>query len=181
MEVSLLSDSHIPDQAEQIPDEFREHIIEADHVIHTGDFGSKRAFADVQELATDLTAVYGNADPIDIDLPAVASCTVDGLTFVISHGMVNFAERAVSSSEGVVFNRDDWLDAIADTAQARAGTEGAVVGVGGHTHEVEDETHNSIRVLNPGSVTGVGPVGGAATMMTVEVTDGDVSVTLHER
>lgn len=180
MEIAILSDTHIPGQAEQLPHQFREHIKEADHVIHAGDFGSKETFRDVRELATSLTAVYGNADPADIDLPAVASVTTDGVTVVVSHGMVNFVKRAVSSSEGVVFDRDDWLDAIADTARARADTDEQIVGVGGHSHEVENETHDGVRVLNPGSATGVGPADGKATMMTAEVTDGDVNVILHE-
>lgn len=180
MEIAILSDTHTPGQAEQLPDQFRNQIKEADHVVHAGDFGSKEAFRDLREVATDLTAVYGNADPVDIDLPAVASVTTDGVTVVVSHGMVNFVERAVSSSEGVVFGRDDWLDAIADTARARADTDEHLVGVGGHSHEVEDETHDGVRVLNPGSATGVGPAEGTATMMTAEVTDGELTVTLHE-
>lgn len=99
------------------------------------------------------------------------------MTFVVGHGMINFVERAVRSSEGVVFDRDDWLDAVADTARARA--EGPTVGVGGHSHAVEDTVHDGIRVLNPGSATGVGPAE-AATMMTADVADGDVTVTVHE-
>lgn len=180
MEIAILSDTHIPGQAERIPDRFRESISEADRVIHAGDFGSKEALTNVRELATDLTSVYGNADPIDIDLPAVASVAADDAVFVVSHGMINFVKRAVSSSEGVVFDRDDWLDAIAETAQARADTDGTIVGIGGHSHEVEDENHDGVRVLNPGSATGVGPADGMATMMIAEVTDGDVDVTLHE-
>ena len=180
MEVAILSDTHIPKQAEQIPNQFREYIEQADYVIHAGDFGSKQAFADVRELAADLTAVYGNADPNDINLPSVASVTVSGVSFVVTHGMVNHIEQAVYSSAGSVYDRDDWLDAIADTARVRDDTDGRVVGVGGHSHEVEDELHEGVRVLNPGSATGVGPADGRATMMTAEVTDDDVNVTLYE-
>ncbi|WP_227776879.1 metallophosphoesterase family protein [Haladaptatus pallidirubidus] len=89
-------------------------------------------------------------------------------------------KKAISSSKGIVFDRDDWLDAIVDTARARANPDDLVIGVGGHTHVVESETHDDIRVLNPGSATGVGPADGRATMMTVEVTDGDNDVTVHE-
>lgn len=179
MEIAILSDSHIPGQAEELPDQFREHIKNADHVVHAGDFGSKTALGDVRELAAELTAVYGNADPVDIDLPAVASVTGGGVTLVVSHGMINFVERAVSSSEGVVFDRDDWLNAVAETARARAESAEPVVGIGGHSHAVEDEEHNGIRVLNPGSATGVGPSDGAATMMTADVADGTITVTTH--
>ncbi|WP_327050647.1 metallophosphoesterase family protein [Halomicrococcus gelatinilyticus] len=180
MEIAILSDTHVPEQAERLPDQFREHVDDADHVVHAGDFGSAAALEDVRKLADDLTAVYGNADPADVDLPSVASVEAGGVTVVVTHGMVNHVEKAVYSSAGAVYDRDDWLDAVADTARARADADGPVVGVGGHSHEVEDETHDGVRVLNPGSATGVGPADGTATMMTVEVNDGDIEVTLHE-
>lgn len=180
MNIAILSDTHIPEQAAAVPDPFREHVRAADHVIHAGDFGSTAALRNLQDVAADLTAVYGNADPGDIDLPAVASLTTGGVTFVVSHGMVNFVERAVSSSEGVVFGRADWLDAVADTARARADTDDTVVGVAGHSHDIEDEIHEGVRVLNPGSATGVGPADGAATMLTVEVVEGSIEVTVRE-
>ncbi|GKZ12504.1 hypothetical protein HAL_03850 [Haladaptatus sp. T7] len=56
MEVAIVSDMHVPGQAERIPDAFREHIRTVDHVIHAGDFGSEDALVDVQALASDLTA-----------------------------------------------------------------------------------------------------------------------------
>lgn len=177
MEVAILSDTHIPEGKRRIPDEFCEHIGEADHAIHAGDFGSKGTLTDVRELATGLTAVYGNADPGDIDLPPVASVELCGVTFVVVHGIVNPIERAVCSSEGVVFDRDDWLDAIADTARARANE--PMVGIGGHSHEVEDTVHDGVRLLNPGSATGAS-IAEETTMMTVEVGDGDLDVTIHE-
>ncbi|QLG61289.1 metallophosphoesterase family protein [Halorarum salinum] len=177
MEVAILSDMHVPEQARVLPDAFRERVRGADHVVHAGDFGSAEALADVRALNPDLTAVYGNADLHDVDLPAVASVDAGGVTFVVVHGIVNPVERAVSGSEGVVMGRDDWLDAIADTTRARA--DEPLVGVGGHSHEVEDEVHDGVRVLNPGSATGVGRADGA-TMMTAAVADGDVDVTVHE-
>lgn len=180
MDLAILSDTHIPEQATALPDQFRTRIVEADHVIHAGDIAAAEPLADLRDLADGLTAVYGNADPPEVDLPPVASLTADGVQFVVSHGMVNFVERAVSSSEGVVFDRDDWLDAVAATARARADADAAVVGIGGHSHAVEDETHDGIRVLNPGSATGVGPADGRQTMLTVEVDDSELNVTVCE-
>ncbi|MCU4751299.1 metallophosphatase family protein [Halobacteria archaeon AArc-curdl1] len=63
---------------------------------------------------------------------------------------------------------------------ARADTDRPVVGVSGHGHEIEDESHNGVRVLNPGSATGVGPADGTATMMTAEVSDSRIDITVHE-
>lgn len=48
------------------------------------------------------------------------------------------------------------------------------MGIGGHTHQVENEDHDGIRVLNPGSATGVGPADGMASLLTAVVTNGKV-------
>ena len=54
-----------------------------------------------------------------------------------------------------------------------------MVGVAGHSHEVEDEIHDGIHVLNSGSSTAAG-LAAAATMMTAAVHGSDVEVTIHE-
>ena len=178
MQVAILSDMHVPGQADALPDEFADLVADADHVVHAGDFGSLDAIETVRGLADDLTAVYGNADPVDAPLPAVDAAEVSDVTFVVHHGEVNPVERALyHAAEGIVKQRDDWLDAVADVANARA--EDPVVGVAGHSHEVEDEIHCDVRVLNPGSSTAAGPAE-EATIMTATVVDGDIDVTLHE-
>ena len=78
MELAILSDTHVPGQADALPDAFRDRVRGADHVVHAGDFGSVDACAEVAGLADSLTAVYGNADPRDIDLPPVASIRAGG-------------------------------------------------------------------------------------------------------
>jgi len=206
MELAVVSDSHIPARESTIPDSFRERIVAADHTIHAGDFETAELLADVRDLATELTAVHGNVDPEEIDLPSVASVTLGGVTFVVTHGTINPVEAAagatnvttkmevdddneitefeatMESESGLVLYGDEWADAIADTARARtrqSDSEG-VVGIGGHSHEVEDRVHEGVRVLNPGSVTGADPAD-RPTMLTVEAEDGAVDVTVHER
>jgi putative phosphoesterase len=180
VELAILSDTHVPGRAESLPEPFRDRVAAADRVVHAGDFGSVDAFEAIESAATDLTAVYGNADPADIDLPPVASVSAGGVTLVVSHGMVDFVERAVASSEGLVTGLDDWVDAVVDIARARADGGDAVVGVAGHTHEVVDETRDGVRVLNPGTATGVGD-DAPATMMTADVADGSIDVATHTR
>lgn len=98
--------------------------------------------------------MYGNADPEDIGLPAVGSVEIGDVTFVVIHGVGNPVERGVFSSKGIGTYREKWLDAIADTTQVRA--DEPMVGVGGHSHEVEDAVHDGVRVMDPGSATGIG-------------------------
>lgn len=133
-------------------------------MIHGGDFGSHEAVERVRDPNDDLTAVFGNADPADAQLPRVASADLGGLTVVV-YRIVALVERAVTSSEGVVTGDDEWLDAIGGVARARAGANG-VVGIGGHSHRTVDTTHDGVRVLNPGSATGAGPAD-RPTMLTV--------------
>ena len=182
MQLAIISDTHVPAREAELPEPFRDRIAAADHVIHAGDFETTDVLADVRELAAELTAVQGNVDPKEVGLPPVASTTVGGATFVVTHGTLNPVERAVYRTDGMVMSRESWLNAIADTARVRTRawtSDDPVVGVGGHTHQVEDEIHEGIRVLNPGSATGANPAE-VATMMTAEVAEGDVDVTVHE-
>jgi len=79
MDIALISDTHIPSRANQIPDPFRERIEAADHVIHAGDFDSEGALSNVRALAARLTAVGGNTDP-RIGLPDRATVKLGGVT-----------------------------------------------------------------------------------------------------
>jgi predicted phosphodiesterase len=200
-----ISDSHVPERESALPDAFRDRVAAADHTIHAGDFETADVLADVRELASELTAVHGNVDPEDLGLPAVDAVTLDGVTFVVTHGTINpvaavvnatdvatemavgdegevteFA-ATVESDDGLVLGGEQWADAVADTARARGRTEPGetAVGVGGHTHVVEDTVHERVHVLNHGSVTGADPAE-RATMMTVTVEGGEFDVTLHE-
>jgi putative phosphoesterase len=163
MDVAIVSDTHIPDREQAIPDSFRERIATADHVIHAGDFTSPDVLADVRDLASGFTAVHGNMDGASIELPSVASVSIEEVSFVVTHGTVG--------------SRDAWLDTVVETVCEHALE--PRVGVGGHTHRVEDDVHDGERVLNPGSVTGAAPAE-RATMLTATVADREVDVTVHE-
>lgn len=163
MQIAIIGDSHIPSREPHTPETFIEQIRGADHVIHTGDFDSKGALADMQDLAPELTAVHGNMDP-QISLPSVATVERGGVEFVVTHGTAR-SQRA-------------WKQRVKEAVSEHA-TSDSVVGVAGHTHEVTDIDHEGLRILNPGSVTGASPAD-RATMMTVSVEDGALDVTVHE-
>lgn len=195
MDVAIISDTHIPSRAQRIPDEFRERIRDADHVIHAGDFDAESTIADLRELASDLIAVKGNMDP-QVGLPSVASVELGG-------GRPN-RERPGSGGErsesaGVEFvathgtgSAPGYEDRVANAARQHGGRGAAKpprneavggadlpIGVAGHSHEVVDQVHNGVRLLNPGSATGASPAT-RPTMMTAEVEDGDIDVMRHE-
>jgi len=167
--VAIVSDTHVPTRADEVPAWVRERVREADHVIHAGDFDAAEAYDEFAALADDFTAVRGNVDPVDLDLPETAAVELGGVTFVVVHGtgaMRNYRDRVA----GIV------ADEAADVA-------GPVVGVAGHTHELTDETvapedGQPVRLLNPGSATGADPAD-EATLLTADVRGGDVDVTVR--
>ncbi len=163
MEIAIISDTHIPSREKRIPEPFEDRIEHAEHVLHAGDFDSTEAFADQQALAETLSAVRGNTDP-GLGLPKVQTVTVGGVEFVLTHG--------TGPASG-------YERRIARTVAEYADDPERAVGIGGHTHEPMDTARDGIRLLNPGTATGAAP-GGAATMLTGTVADGELDLRLHE-
>ena len=161
MQVAIIGDSHIPSREAEIPEPFGERIDAADHVLHTGDFDSEGALANLRGRAEELTAVAGNMDP-RIGLPDATSVELRGVTFVLTHG---------------TGPPEEWEQRVAETARSKGGED--AVGVAGHTHRVVDTVYDGIRLLNPGSVTGAVPAK-RASMYTATVVDGEVELELHE-
>lgn len=160
--VAIISDTHL--SSERLPKWVEQRIRQADHTIHAGDFDTRTGVEQIRNLTGDrLTAVRGNWDAKDGGLPATATVEVEGMTFVITHGTTghanNYTQRVVS--------------AVNDQTSA---TE-SVVGISGHTHRVLDTAVSSVRVLNPGSATGVYPAKDA-TMFLANVDGAQLSVDL---
>jgi putative phosphoesterase len=160
-EIAVLSDTHVPSRAPEIPGWVRARIRDADHAIHAGDFDSADAYDRVHESADGaLTAVAGNTDPPELGVPEVATVELGGVRFVVTHG------------DG----RGSYAERVAWTTRENDGD----VGISGHTHSISDRTRGSVRLLNPGSATGAPPVGGAS-MMVATAEDGEIEVTVERR
>lgn len=151
--VAIVSDTHVPSRAAALPGWVREELSAADHVLHAGDVDSREALEAIRDLSAELTVVAGNMDP-PIDLPRVATATVGGVTFVLTHGTgppESYRDRVAGivreHDPGVgTADADDAASAAADIPDAPAGTgpDGCAgpVGVSGHSHEVLDTTHD---------------------------------------
>jgi putative phosphoesterase len=159
MQVAIISDTHVPSRAAELPPWVREIVGTADHTIHAGDFDSMAAYEIIEGLSDgNLTAVRGNMD--QLDLPETATVELAGQPFVVTHGTGDpggYRERVVEAVE-------------AENPEA--------IGVCGHTHEHMDERVRGVRILNPGSATGASPAEITA-VMTAQIEDGDVTVQLH--
>jgi hypothetical protein len=159
--IAIFGDTHVPSRAREIPDWVEERIQAADHVVHTGDFDSQRAYDRVRDLSADLTAVRGNTDPNhDLGLPTVATVVAGGIEFVVTHG------------DG----RGSYDDRLLERVRAHGGDD--AVGVAGHTHRPRDDVVDGVRLLNPGSATGANPRD-VPTMIEATAKGGTLDVGFH--
>ena len=156
--IAVISDSHIPDRADSIPEEFQVKMKDADKVVHCGDFESEEVYRRLSENY-DLIGVKGNCDYFDIES---------------SH---KFTRKQVDLGvyHGAGIHPRGHQPTLAKTARQL----GVDVLLHGHTHQQEIAEHDGKILLNPGSCTGVG--GGSSkrkdpSMMKIKVRDRKLEV-----
>lgn len=157
----LVSDTHLPKRARQLPAELLAEVPRADVVVHAGDWVDEATLDLLQGRARRLIAVYGNNDgpALRARLPEVARAELDGLRLGVVHetGPAQGRERRCAE-------RFPDLDVL----------------VFGHSHIPWDTTTaTGLRLLNPGSPTDRRRQP-HCTYMTATVTDGELTgVELH--
>ncbi|RKS08592.1 hypothetical protein DFP74_4306 [Nocardiopsis sp. Huas11] len=162
MRVLLLSDTHIPRRARDLPEPVWEEVDRADVVVHAGDWCDLPSLDRLADRARRLVAVYGNNDGPELRarLPEIARATLGGVRFAVVHetgstrGREKRCEKRFSDSDVLVF---------------------------GHSHIPWDtRSPSGLRLLNPGSPTDRRRQP-HHTYMTLEAAEGEVrEVRLHE-
>ena len=148
----VLSDTHLPVRARQLPESVRRAAEAADLIVHAGDWVVASVLDDLLQHGP-VIGVWGNNDGDDLRsrLPEVARFTEEGVRFAVVH--------ETGQSQG----REARMDAAYPDTD---------VLIFGHSHIPWDSTTpRGLRLLNPGSPTDRRrqPVG---TFLTLEVADG---------
>ena len=83
----IMSDTHLPARARDLPAELWAEVDKADVVIHAGDWVSIGLLDELEQRAAELVGVYGNNDGAELRarLPEVARVTLDGLRVAVIH------------------------------------------------------------------------------------------------
>jgi putative phosphoesterase len=162
----LVSDTHLPSRAKEIPDEVWAAVADADLVVHAGDWTEPPALDAFEARAPRLLACWGNNDGDELRgrLPEVARADVGGLRFAVVH--------ETGDARGRERRCDTWFGPGSDDP--------ADVVVFGHSHVPWDSTTpGGLRLLNPGSPTDRRrqPF---CTYMTGTVADGVLTVGRHD-
>ena len=136
MKIVVLSDTHIPDRAQELPLKLLEEIKKADMVIHAGDFVSLEILEKIKSLCSNVKAVWGNMDPQEIrDVLAQKEVFKAGnfkIGLFHGYGAPNGIVELLSAEF-----KSDMPDII----------------VFGHSHSAMNETRGGVLFFNPGSPT----------------------------
>lgn len=135
MKLLLITDTHVPTRARDLPSRVWDEVGRADVVLHAGDWVDVALLDALEERAARLIGCWGNNDGPDLRarLPETAEATLGGLRFTVVH------------ETGASAGRNERM--------ARCYRDTDVL-VFGHSHIPWDHTATTgLRLLNPGSPT----------------------------
>ncbi len=158
--VLLMSDTHLPKRAKDLPAELWAAVESADLVVHAGDWVEVGALDALESRSRRLLACWGNndGDELRARLPEVARATVEGVRVAVVH------------ETGQKQRREERM---------RAEYPDVDLLVFGHSHIPWDSSHAGLRLLNPGSPTDRRRQPDF-TWMTLRLADGGIhDVVLH--
>lgn len=135
MHLLLISDTHVPMRARDLPAQVWDEVVNADVVVHAGDWVTPKLLDELESRAARLIGCWGNNDgpALRARLPERADATLEGLHLTVVH------------ETGAAAGRDARMSRLYPDSD---------VLVFGHSHIPWDTTtQTGLRLLNPGSPT----------------------------
>ena len=136
MKIAVISDTHIPDRANNIPKKVMDELKRADMIIHAGDLVDLSVWEQLKSACNNVRVVFGNMDPPEVKskLPEKDIIVVGKYRIGVMHGY-----GAPAKLTELLLNvfKDDHIDII----------------IFGHSHFGVNEKIAGILFFNPGSLT----------------------------
>ena len=155
MLIGLISDTHIPDRARELPKNVISAFQNVDLILHAGDLTSMEVIDEKEKIAPTI-AIQGNMDrAAGIILPNAKVIEAEGIKIGIAHGEV--------------YPRADTQQLLYLAKQLDAD-----ILVTGHSHQPKIEQIDGVLLLNPGSP--IVPRLADRTVMLLEINNKDVDV-----
>ncbi len=134
MRVLVLSDTHIPERASQIPEAFWKIVSKEETVLHAGDFTDLAVLRELEKKAKHVHAVWGNMDGGEIRRALPEKQMIDIGDYRI--GMYHGSGPPQRLEEKVYKMFPEGLDVI----------------VFGHSHSPYNKKIKKTLMFNPGSI-----------------------------
>lgn len=135
--IGVISDTHIPTQAKELPTEIYKVFADVDLVIHAGDVIDMNVIHDLRSIA-EVIAVHGNGCNAEVreEFPSQCVIHVNGFKIGVIHGHGAVDRDAIKMYALQKFTRENVaVDCI----------------IFGHTHHAENEVIDGVLYFNPGS------------------------------
>ncbi len=136
MKIGVISDTHIPERAEEIPGVILDDFKGVDLIIHAGDLVELKVLDKLSKACAKVKAVWGNMDPLEVrdKLPQKEIISLANCKIGVMHG----------------FGHPDNLPQLmADEFK----NQGIQVVIFGHSHRPFNEKIGGVLYFNPGSPT----------------------------
>ena len=133
--IGVIADTHIPKQAQQLPEELLNQLGEVDFIIHAGDFEDINTLAELRSI-NRVIAVSGNMDSKKVkdQLSKREVLNVDHYKIGIIHG---WGDPHTLPKRLLEEFRSDSVNCV----------------IFGHSHQVYNESIDGVLMFNPGSPT----------------------------
>jgi putative phosphoesterase len=143
----LVSDTHLPQRLDALPDALFEILAGVDVVLHAGDVGVLGVL-DALSVIAPVVAVHGNDDTDEAqrELPYQQLVSLGGLRVVLSH--THHPDRDAEMAS----RRDDAWGPKLSRRAAFGQRAGARIVVWGHTHIPLAVWHEGVYLVNPGAL-----------------------------
>lgn len=136
MKIGVISDTHIPQRAKELPRELLDAFKGADLIIHAGDFVEQSVLDKLKKVCGNVKAVRGNMDSFEIrqSLPEKEIIKIGDYKIGVMHG---------------------WgpPDKLVDILTEAFKNDNVNIIIFGHSHSGFNETRGGILFFNPGSPT----------------------------
>jgi len=159
--LGVISDTHVYDRADKVPEEVFQHFSDVDLIIHCGDITSPSVLKELRDICKTV-AVRGNMDYLD--LPRELILNIESFNIGVIHGDIIYPRGDVLKMK--YYSLEKNLDVL----------------ISGHTHipfirEIYvEELKKRILLLNPGSPTV--PRGFGKSIMKVKIEDNSIKPTV---
>jgi hypothetical protein len=136
MKICVLSDTHIPDRARELPRKLLDEAKSADMVIHAGDLVDPAVYKALCEACKDVRLVSGNMDPAELKnkFPERLLIKAGRFTIGVVHGWGP---------------PNKLMDVVKDVFRA----DDPDIVIFGHSHQVCNQQEGHTLYFNPGSPT----------------------------
>ena len=135
MKIVVLSDTHIPANADQLPKKVYQHLKDCDLIVHAGDITEMSFISELEKIA-ETKAVWGNMDSLEVKntLPKKVLFKADGKTIGVTHGSGPVSKVMDSAKQLFKGKKPDVI-------------------IFGHSHNPINEIKDGVLFFNPGSST----------------------------